>query len=1152
MVGLKNRQVFYRDPTDINIPNNGVAKVAEPESENDFKVLRYELESFVCHGEYRAGMERILSSFLANTVQPQQQAAWVSGFYGSGKSHLVRVLEYLWRDMEFPDGTKARSLVDLPPDIRAHLVELSRMGRQEGGLWSAAGALTGTQSVKLALLSIVLKSARLPEEYPAARLVLWLKQNSWYDQVNDAMESRGRVLRNELRDMYVSPWLAQSLSEVIEEFPRETDKVHDLLRTQFQPVPDISDDELHRCMRDVLSLKSTSDGKLPLTLLVFDELQQFIANDPERTLHVQEVVEDCSRRFGSHLLFVGTGQSAMEAHNELAKLQGRFAIRVTLSDVDVEKVVREVVLRKSPDQVESVRNVLDTHSGEIDRHLADTKIGRQPADTQDRVYDYPLLPVRRRLWERLLRAVDTAGTAGQLRTQLKIVHEATRDIAEMPLGTVIPSDAIYRQIKDHMLTNGTLPRDVSTRIDQLDDGTEEGRLRSRLCSIIFMLGKLPQSGALETGVKATANTLADLMVEDITTGSGPLRQQVPTVLQDLVDNGRLIVIDDEYRLQTPESEEWESDYRARLSQIRANEVKISEIRNQALQSAFDASLKDIRFPHGVVNTLRKYTQHFETDSPSGDGENVPVWIQGEWSTPLRSIVEESQQAGTDSPTVFVFLPRLETDELRETIARMESARETLSTKQTSATGSSMEAKEAMESRHRTEQLRLNHMADAIVQNARIYQGGGNEVNSGSFFQSFKHAVESSIDRLFPEFHYADHKSWDTVITRASEGGPDPLHILGHTGEVDKHAVCKEIWSYVSNEGKKGSEVRRHFARSPYGWPQDAVDGALLALLRGEFLKATRSGIATKAGGMTRQQIASTDFAREGVTVSVNHRMAVRRIATAVDSPMKNGEEAEALGSILARITEQSNSAGGEAPLPQTPDNSLVIRLQGLTGNQQMVEAADNAEKLIEQYRAWSEADRVIRERMPAWDQLTKFLRHAWQLDEYEDLARQAEAVRSGRTLLYEVNPVPPLLNQVTGILRQTVSEKHSRLRSELERQKGELEAMDGWSKVKQDRRDEILKSRRLNPVSDLGVGSNEELLASLDDTSIEEWDNHILAIPTRGAQAREQVAQLLSPEAVTIQIPRAILESREEVESYVQDLREQLLEQVQQSPVRIA
>src|SRR4051794_23913470 len=57
-----NRDIFAVDPTTRPIPNNGVAKVVEPSTPAEYDVLRYELSSFVCDGEYRQGMERILSA----------------------------------------------------------------------------------------------------------------------------------------------------------------------------------------------------------------------------------------------------------------------------------------------------------------------------------------------------------------------------------------------------------------------------------------------------------------------------------------------------------------------------------------------------------------------------------------------------------------------------------------------------------------------------------------------------------------------------------------------------------------------------------------------------------------------------------------------------------------------------------------------------------------------------------------------------------------------------------------------------------------------------------------------------------------------------------------------------------------------------------
>ena len=169
---ITNRELFYRDPTETKIPNDGVAKVVRPETEQQWDVLRWELRSFVCEGQYARGLERILDSFLTNLSQAQQPAVWVSGFYGSGKSHLVRVLEHLWRDVELPGGDRARDLVTLPDDVSDHLTELSTAGKRLGGLWSAAGTLAAGKSdaVRLAFLSVLFDSAGLPEEYARGAL----------------------------------------------------------------------------------------------------------------------------------------------------------------------------------------------------------------------------------------------------------------------------------------------------------------------------------------------------------------------------------------------------------------------------------------------------------------------------------------------------------------------------------------------------------------------------------------------------------------------------------------------------------------------------------------------------------------------------------------------------------------------------------------------------------------------------------------------------------------------------------------------------------------------------------------------------------------------------------------------------------------------
>lgn len=1146
------RDVLSRDPR-RKVPNDGVTKVIHPRSESEWDVLRYELESFVCEGEYRRGLERILSAFLTNISQTQQQAVWVSGFYGSGKSHLVRVLEYLWRDVEFPDGARARSLVTLPSDIDANLVELSRLGRQEGGLWSAAGTLgAGAGAVRLALLAIIFKGASIPEQYPAAQLVIWLKQNGWYEAVRAAIEARSKNLYRELRNMYVSPVLAESLLEVIPGLASSPSDVRTLLREQYPNVSDISDSDLHSAIADVLSLQATSPVKPPLTLLVFDELQQFIGNDPQRTLHVQNVVEACATQFGSQLLFVGTGQSALQANTELSKLQGRFSIRVTLSDVDVEKVVREVVLRKAPDKVASVKSVLDSASGEIDRHLAGTRVDSQPSDVQDRVADYPMLPVRRRLWERMLRSVDSAGTAGQLRTQLRIVHDTTREVAERPLGTVTPADAIYWQIETEMLQNAILQRDVASLIRELEDGTENGRLRSRLCALIFMIGKLPrEEGPLTTGVRATPDALADLVVDDLTAGSASLRQQVPIVLQSLVDSGTLILFDGEYRLQTPESIEWETDYQSRLSRILGDDVRMAAERETAVREALATALKGLTFLQGVTRTPRKYEMHLGSEKPATDGSSVPLWVQDEWSASLGSVCEEARQAGIENPTVFVFLPRLEADELRQTIGRLRAAEETASTRAVPQTSAGIEARGAMQSRIDVEGTHVRDLVDNIIRHARVYQGGGNEVIATSFPEAIGQAVEAALTRLFPKFSDADQSGWNRVVTRALQGAADALSTLGYSSDVENHPVCQEIRSFVGGAGKRGSEVRRHFSDPPYGWSRDAVDGALLALVAGGFLRAARSGQPMTAKDLNQQQVGVSDFFIEGVVVSAAQRIAIRRVASVMGLPAKSGEEAEAVLVILERLQIEAQSAGGEPPLPAQPDTAMVSELRELAGNRQIVAAAEASDALINHHRDWSAAGEVTQERLPEWHRLARLQHHARTLPVATELKLQIEAIRSQRSLLTDPNPLPPLLSKVSTALRKTVSAAHERLRRERDREVAHLENSDDWLKLEPEYGARILASNGLGSIPDLAIGTDQELMDCLEDTGLQDWDDRLLALRTRIVQAREEAARLLAPKAVTVRPTPATLSSRDDVEAYIQRLREQLLAQIDEHPVII-
>ena len=61
------------------------------------------------------------------------------------------------------------------------------------------------------------------------------------------------------------------------------------------------------------------------------------------------------------------------------------------------------------------------------------------------VADYTILPSTRKFWKKILQVIDTAGTSGQLRSQLRIVDESLKKVADKDLGFIVPGDFIFEQ-----------------------------------------------------------------------------------------------------------------------------------------------------------------------------------------------------------------------------------------------------------------------------------------------------------------------------------------------------------------------------------------------------------------------------------------------------------------------------------------------------------------------------------------------------------------------------------------------------------------------------------------------------------------------------------------------------------------------------------
>ena len=1220
---MKNRDVYQRDPFEITLLNHGVAAMTDALTEDERWTLRFELTHFVCEGQYRSGIVRILESYLHHQGQPAQPAAWISGFFGSGKSHLAKMLRFLWTDYTFPeDGASARGLARLPDDVQDLLKEVSTLGRRGRGLHAAAGTLGAGagDSVRLALLGIVFRSAGLPESFPQARFCLWLKKNGLYGEVRDAVaaarresrpgpgaarevgadglprrdagaeagadpdldpgtEAADREFRRELNDLYVSPLIARALLAADPGFAGGERDARAALRTQFPRPADVTTDEFTGAIEEALA----PDGEMPATAVILDEVQQYIGEDTGRSYVVQEVVEACSKRFGDRLLFLGTGQTALSGTPALQRLQGRFTVNVELSDHDVETVIRRVVLAKRPDRTDDVQAALDASAGEIDRHLTGTRIAPRNEDKQVLVEDYPLLPVRRRFWEQALRAVDRAGTAGQLRTQLRIVYDAIRRSADDPVGTVVPADFLFEEISANLLQSGVLLREIHEAIAGQDDGAPGGALKSRLCALVFLIRKLPREAGVDSGVRATADTLADLLVQDLAGDGAALRGRLPALLDELAAAGTLMKLDDEYSLQTRESSEWEAEFRNRQSRLANDLTGMSGKRTRLLGAAVQEAVGSIRLLHGACKEPRKLSLHFGAEPPPDGGPDVAVWIRDGWGADEKSVIADARAAGPDSPTIHVFVPKSRADALARLVAARSAAHDTLEYKGVPSTHEGIEARQGMETRRAEAENGLRALVADVVGGARVLQGGGNERLEPTLAAKVKDAAGASLARLFPEFGDADDARWAKAIERARRGAENPLEVLDHHGRTEDHPVCAAVLSFVG-AGRKGREVRAHFSAPPCGWPRDAIDAALIGLFGAGCLRAVVNGVALRPPQLDQAKVPNTDFRVESATIDTRQRLKLRKLFLTAEVDCRPNEEAAAAGRLLEKLGELARAAGGDAPLPERPDPRHLSDLRALGGNEQLAGILSRHDELAANLAEWSKARALAEERLPAWRRLLALARHAKGMEvgsgspgaagEAPDVARggtqagderpavgsggpeavkevqsQIDAIAANRSLLAAADPVPDLAGKLADALRAALAGAETRHAEVYDEEWQRLSSAESWRKIGQEARDGILGRLRVEKASKGASGTEQEVLESLDRISLDGWRTRTAALPQLFAAARAEADRLVEPAVRHVKLASPTLRTPEDVKGWVEATERDLLDRLRDGPV---
>ena len=552
---MRIQDMFERD---INRDINGVVKVAQ----EDDASLEQELSEYVITRELSGHFATFFDAYEhALDVPTGKMGVWISGFFGSGKSHFLKMLSYLLTNREvagrtaldyfkdkFEDGMVAAKVdrcAHVPTESILFNVDNKAVGEKDADVLKRTFARVFYdhlgfygEDLKLARLEQFVDSQGKTDAFRAAFERLngesWLDARAEYDFFSD---------------------------DVIEALVDADVMSGDEARRWFDGSDraDFSIERLTDEIRDYADRRAKESGGQFRLLFMVDEIGQFIGSDTSLMLNLQSVVEDLGSKCSGRVWVMVTSQEAIDevttvAGNDFSKIQGRFDTRLSLSSSSADEVIKRRVLAKTPDatsllamqygQSSAVLRNLFTFEGAVsDLHGYDC--------AEDFAETFPFADYQFTLMQKVMTELRKHGSSGKHlssgeRSMLSGFQEAAQRVEERDENALVPFWMFYDTVQTFL--EGHIRR-VFNRAEEAaarNEGLEPEDVP--VLKLLFLLRWVDD-------VKLNAGNIVTLMTDDVRADRVSLREGVQASLERLVRQNYVSRNGETYQFLTDDEQE---------------------------------------------------------------------------------------------------------------------------------------------------------------------------------------------------------------------------------------------------------------------------------------------------------------------------------------------------------------------------------------------------------------------------------------------------------------------------------------------------------------------------------------------------------------------------------------------------------------------
>jgi len=540
---------------DIAVKVEGVVKVF------DLSALAVELREFVVTDKIETELKKIFDTFtqVSDTLRrggiPRDvMGMWVSGFFGSGKSHFAKVLGYLLQNDDLGDSSGEhcidvflKHLSDTPrgKDVRLRLGEIKQTTRIKTIAFEIKSrqSLTNPNSVGEILLGEFYRSIGLSDNYVVARIERRLQERGLLEALADAYATKFDVTWQSKQGRGDLATVRRRLAEILPEvdpatYPDQRDAKNalaDMFRHEQITAEGIADE-----LVAWVDAEKTTGGRVQHLVFVIDEMGTFIGDSNDKISEFNALAEMIGNKGKGKVWLIVTSQQDLEKVVDrtnfqpalVGRLNARFELKPHLISDEINKVVSERILKKHPASEKELRAIYDANEGRL-AQLADLKASRHLDDISARAFIdcYPFLPHQIRLSQDIFEALSGFRISGGVRSMIAVVMETLQDLGDEQLGVVASFDQVFDAVENDLLSQEYLGASGIRSIHESDERVPGTPIDpARVLKVLWLLQQI-------AWVPRVPETLAKLLVRKLTDDFIPLRAQVEETLLKLQEAG---------------------------------------------------------------------------------------------------------------------------------------------------------------------------------------------------------------------------------------------------------------------------------------------------------------------------------------------------------------------------------------------------------------------------------------------------------------------------------------------------------------------------------------------------------------------------------------------------------------------------------------